>query len=140
MSKDKERFSARTHAETLEEIDDYAERRNLNRSQAVERIVNQWSDLTDSGEVHPELVKARRAATNSPLEEAKEKNVEYAIAGAAFYLIYYLVGVPSFIAPVLLFVVASCAFAAVAGSFVMIAEWLGVRSSSETAEDIEVEA
>jgi hypothetical protein len=139
MSNDKERFTVRGQPETLEEIDDYKERRNLNRSQAVDRIVSQWADLTESGEVHPELVKARRAVTNSPLEEAKKNNVEYAIAGSAFYLIYQLVGVPSILAPVLLFLVVGCAITAIVGSFVIASEWAGLRSSTDV-DEVEVEA
>lgn len=58
MSEEKERFSARVRAETKQKIDDYAEREGLNRSQAVERITQDWGELTDNGQIPVELVLA----------------------------------------------------------------------------------
>jgi hypothetical protein len=41
---EKKRFSARVRVGTLETMDDYADEENLNRSQAIERIVDQWEE------------------------------------------------------------------------------------------------
>lgn len=47
---EKKRFSARVRTNTLDEIEEYAEERGLNRSQAIEHIVREWSE---QGEVEP---------------------------------------------------------------------------------------
>jgi predicted GNAT superfamily acetyltransferase len=45
---EKQRFSARVRAETLEEIDEYAEETGLNRSATIDRLVTEWREHTDT--------------------------------------------------------------------------------------------
>lgn len=91
MSEDKKRFSARCEVDTVDKLDELADKRGLNRSQAVETITREWADLTDSGELPPELVGGLDDAPQSPtvsgsplaatLEEATETANETAIYG-----------------------------------------------------------
>lgn len=50
MSPEKTRFSARVRTETLETLDDYAERERVNRSQAIDRMVDEWQQLREKEE------------------------------------------------------------------------------------------
>jgi len=45
---EKQRFSARVNAETLEKIDEYAEETGLNRSATIDRLVREWMEHTDT--------------------------------------------------------------------------------------------
>lgn len=45
---EKQRFSARVRAETLEEIDEYSEETGLNRSATIDRLVAEWREHTDT--------------------------------------------------------------------------------------------
>jgi hypothetical protein len=58
MSQDKRQFTASVQPGTVDTLDDYAERENLNRSQAVTRVTEEWAELTDEGRVPIELIQA----------------------------------------------------------------------------------
>lgn len=49
----KTQFTASVQIPTKKTLDDYADEHNLNRSQALTEIVDQWSELTDDGEHRP---------------------------------------------------------------------------------------
>ena len=140
MSDDKSRFSVRVHDETKDTLDRYKEKRNLNRSQAFERVVEQWADLTDDGETHPEIVKTRNDTTNSLLVSARQDKLTYVAAAALTYLIYELVALPTLVAVGLLALSGAWVLTALVGYYTAAADRFDWLPSPSTTADIEVEA
>jgi hypothetical protein len=57
VSEDKERFSARVKASTLEILDREAERRDRNRSKTIEKIVEEWEAANQADEEESDRLK-----------------------------------------------------------------------------------
>jgi hypothetical protein len=53
---EKKRFSARVTVETVDRLDEEAERRGLNRSQTIERVVEEWDEAYDDKDDGARLV------------------------------------------------------------------------------------
>lgn len=140
MSKDKARFSARVQPETKETIDEYRDSRGLNRSQAIERITEQWADLTENGSVHPELVKTRNETTNSLLVSARADKKTYILLSLVSLLVYEFVALPTVVSVGVLALAGAWALTSVVGYYSAAADRFGFLPSPTTADDIEVEA
>ena len=140
MSEDKSRFSVRVQDETKETLDDYKEKRNLNRSQAFDRVVEQWADLTDDGETHPEIVKTRSETTNNWLVTARQDRMTYIVASLLMYLVYQLVAVPTLVSVGMLALAGSWALMSVLGYYLAAADRIDILPTPTTAADLKVEA